>query len=159
MRPWPLAACLAIALAGCGSDGSSGDAPNIAFEPLGTGFQAADLKALRGKVVLLDFWATWCGPCRVSMPFMEKFHVQYHDKGLEVIGISQEPRQIVTQFRTSNPYTYPMVLDPGGVANRTYNVEAIPTTIVVDRRGRIVFRATGFDGVGLLHAVEDALKG
>ncbi|MEO5656538.1 MAG: TlpA disulfide reductase family protein [Nitrospiria bacterium] len=93
----------------------------------------------RGKVVLLNFWATWCGPCRAEMPSLEALSHEVPSHEFVVIGISSdyEGAEIVRPFRESFGLTFPILLDPEMTVNDRYEVRAIPATIVLDRRGVI----------------------
>jgi thiol-disulfide isomerase/thioredoxin/outer membrane lipoprotein-sorting protein len=102
------------------------------------------LSQSRGKVVLLDFWATWCGPCRREMPTIQKLHQRYGAKGLAVFGIDcSEPRSTVASFVAKNRYTIPMLLDQGGIVQGKFQVDGIPTMFVLDKKGTIVAHFVG----------------
>ncbi len=103
------------------------------------------LASLRGKVVVLDFWATWCGPCRIEMPRVEKLHRELKSKGVVVLGVNvTEDARLVKRFLAKNPYTFPILLDTQGDAASKYNASAIPTLVVVGKDGTI---QTYFQGV------------
>ncbi len=103
------------------------------------------LSALRGKVVLLDFWATWCGPCKMVMPVLQKLHTKYQDKGLMVIGVnSYERGGDPVKFMKDNKYNYHLVLKGDQVA-QTYKVEGIPTLYLLDKEGKIAFSQSGIN--------------
>jgi len=102
------------------------------------------LSALKGKVVFLNFWATWCGPCRVEMPSMEALHNLYAEKGLEILAVnSGEKQPEVLAFMQNNNLSFPAVLDSDGKVSTSYGVQAIPTTFLIDREGKIVVRLVG----------------
>jgi peroxiredoxin/YHS domain-containing protein len=99
----------------------------------------------RGKVVLLDFWATWCKPCIKALPDLEKLQTQYGDKGFTVLGVSidENPKK-VTQFVGSKKPSYPILLDTAEEpAWPAFHVKAIPATFLIDRDGQIVKQWTG----------------
>ena len=95
------------------------------------------LAGLKGRVVLLNFWATWCPPCRKEMPDLEKLFREYESKGLTVLAVSDEDRETVEKFLAKTPYTFPVLLDPGRKVNTEFMVEGIPKTFVFDREGRL----------------------
>ncbi len=96
------------------------------------------LKELRGKVVLLNFWATWCPPCRKEMPDLETLNQQFKDQGLVILAISDEDAGKVKPFIAQQKVTYPILLDPGRKVNELFQIEGIPKTFVYDRNGKLV---------------------
>ena len=96
------------------------------------------LKDLRGKVVLVNFWATWCPPCRKEIPDLEALYKRFKGKGLVIMGISDETAAKVQPFVRKEKITYPMLLDPGRKVNNLYSVEGIPMSFVYDRSGKLV---------------------
>ncbi len=96
------------------------------------------LKGLRGKVVLVNFWATWCPPCRKEMPDLEKLYKQFKDQDLIILAISDENAGKVKPFVAEQKVTYPILLDPGRKVNVLFQVEGIPKTFVYDRSGKMV---------------------
>lgn len=134
------------------------DAPQIAaamskFEADDQRRQAADieltdlqgktwrLRDLRGKVVLVNFWATWCPPCRKEMPDLEKLYSRFKNQGLVVLAISDEETAKVSAFEKEHAYSYPILLDPGRKVNDTFQVEGIPKSFLYDRKGKLVAEA------------------
>jgi Peroxiredoxin len=104
------------------------------------------LSNFRGKVVVLDFWATWCPPCRASLSFFENIHKKYKDKGLVVVGVSVDMSdRVVKKFVESKGLTYLILLDKDNLVSDLYNVFSIPTTIIIDKNGNIVTRKVGFN--------------
>lgn len=96
------------------------------------------LKDLRGKVVLLNFWATWCPPCRKEMPDLETLNRRFAPQGLVILGVSDEEAAKVQPFVTLQKVTYPILLDPGRKVNELFQIEGIPKTFIYDREGKIV---------------------
>jgi thiol-disulfide isomerase/thioredoxin len=125
---------------------ASGRMQAPAFVLNDTAGHTVSLSQFKGKVVLLDFWATWCGPCRLSMPALEKLHEEYGPKGLQVLGINiDEDPSGVAQFAHDIGVSYPVLLGGStGVDNR-YGVSGIPAFLLLDRRGRAADSWVGFD--------------
>ena len=103
------------------------------------------MKQLRGHAVLLDFWATWCPPCRAEAPIVDKISRRWSDRGVFVVGVDTDtadqgdPRE----FAIAHGLTYPIVRDLSGTVSRSYEIESIPTLVVVSRTGRVVAVRTG----------------
>ncbi len=122
------------------------------------------LAAERGKVVLLNVWATWCHPCRDEIPELQKLHEQYGKQGLELVGVSVDVdgsddtiREFMSEFRM----TYPIWRDPAERISAQFLVVGVPTTFLIDRRGVLRWRKTGPIPVGdttLTRAIERALE-
>lgn len=97
------------------------------------------LKSLRGNVVLVNFWATWCPPCRKEMPDLDALYRQFRDQGLVILAISDEEAATVKAFVDQKQKVgYPVLLDPGRRINELFRVEGIPKTFVYDRNGKLV---------------------
>ena len=96
------------------------------------------LSALRGKVVLVNFWATWCPPCRKEMPDLEALYNRFKDQGLVILAISDEEAEKVQPFISERKITYPVMLDPGRKVNELFQVEGIPKSFVYNRDGKLV---------------------
>ena len=102
------------------------------------------LNAFRGKVVFLNFWATWCGPCRAEIPSMEKLYTELKDQGFTIVAVnSQESAEQVSAFVQEMGMSFPVLLDSAGKAGATYTVRAIPTTYIIDPQGSIRGRMVG----------------
>lgn len=107
---------------------------------------AVSLDSLRGHVVLLDFWATWCAPCRRSMPELQALHDRHAAQGLTVLGVSidENADAKVRRFVRTQRFTYPIAIDGGTTpAWQAYHVKAIPAVFLIDRVGRVVAQWTG----------------
>ncbi len=96
------------------------------------------LRDLRGKVVLVNFWSTWCPPCRKEMPDLETLYRRFGPQGLVILGISDEEAAKVKPFIEQQKVTYPVLLDPGRRVNELFQIEGIPKTFIYDREGKIV---------------------
>jgi cytochrome c biogenesis protein CcmG, thiol:disulfide interchange protein DsbE len=107
--------------------------------------QPFDLAAEKGNVILLNVWATWCGPCRYEIPELQKLHDEYGKRGFKVVGVSVDegdPAE-VKQFAADQKMTYPVVLDPEGRIANLLQTMVLPTTVLIDRSGKIVWRQIG----------------
>ncbi len=96
------------------------------------------LRDLKGQVVLVNFWATWCPPCRKEMPDLQALYDKYYDQGFVVLSISDEDAAKVSPFIAERRITYPVLLDPGRKVNDAFVVEGIPKSFVYDREGKLV---------------------
>lgn len=96
------------------------------------------LKALRGKVVLVNFWATWCQPCRREMPDLDTLYKRFKDQGFVILGISDEASPKVNQLLAELKVSYPILLDPGRKVNELFRIDGIPKNFVYDRDGKLV---------------------
>jgi cytochrome c biogenesis protein CcmG/thiol:disulfide interchange protein DsbE len=103
------------------------------------------LANLRGKVVFVDFWATWCGPCRESIPHLVNLYKTYHEKGVVIIGVSVDKggTDLVRRFAKSLDIPYPIVIAPGDL-EKQYGVTALPTGFLIDKDGKIREKFVGF---------------
>lgn len=106
--------------------------------------RTVSLASLRGKVILLNFWATWCQECRPEMPLFEQLHREFGAQGLSVVGINaREGTAAIRGYAKELGLTFPLVLDPRGEINANYGVIGIPTTFLIGRDGRAVALAVG----------------
>ncbi len=106
------------------------------------------LTDLKGKVVLLDFWATWCGPCRETIPHVEALYKKYKDKGVVVIGVNLDKasgRAAVSQFIKNNGMTYLVISDANGSTASKYGATSIPRFFFIDKQGNIAKMIVGYD--------------
>jgi thiol-disulfide isomerase/thioredoxin len=96
------------------------------------------LRELRGKVVLVNFWATWCPPCRKEMPDLDALYKRFKDQGLVILAIDDEEVGKIKPYLAEHPVTYPILLDPGRKTNVSFHVDGIPKSFVYDREGKLV---------------------
>ena len=118
-------------------------APNFKLKTLNA--QEVTLSELKGKAVLLDFWATWCAPCRESIPHLVHLYKTYQQSGLEVIGMCTDKGDVntVRRFVKSMDIPYPIIIAPDEV-ERNYGITGLPTTILIDKEGKIRKKFIGF---------------
>ncbi len=109
-----------------------------------TGDDEPSLESLRGRVVVLDFWATWCGPCRSVSRYLEGVNENMRDRGLTILGISSEPERVIQTHLRRRPAGYTIAHDRGETAGR-FAVQALPTLVVVDRAGKVREVFVGLD--------------
>lgn len=121
----------------------NGEAPEFALADLAG--NRVRLSDHRGHVVLLNFWATWCPPCRAEMPSMEKLYQAYRDRGLLILAISGDRtgQSTVEAFVQEVGVTFPILLDPANEVFAQYGVRGLPTSYLLDRQGRIVSAEAG----------------
>jgi peroxiredoxin len=108
--------------------------------------QPVTLSAFRGKkVVLMDFWATWCGPCKMAMPDLEDLNEKYGSRGLEILSLDQgEPAEQVRNFIERKKYTVHVLLDSEGTVGNKYGVKGIPTLVLADKQGVVRWLRVGY---------------
>lgn len=121
-----------------------------------------ELASMRDKVVLLNVWATWCGPCRFEIPELEILHKKYAQRGFAVVGVSVDEGgpQAVREFIDEQKVTYPIALDPEGKLASVFQTSVLPTSVLIDRQGKIVWRkdeAIMPNDKELIAAIEKAL--
>jgi peroxiredoxin len=104
-----------------------------------------EMKQFKGKVIFLNFWATWCGPCKEEMPGLEVLHRQFKEKNfvLLTISVDYEGMKPVREFIDKHQYTFPVLLDPKSETLDPFEVKGIPTTFLVDKNGRMIGKAIG----------------
>lgn len=132
------------------------------FELPGT-HAAIKLSQYRGKVLYLDFWASWCGPCKQSFPWMNAMQAKYGAKGLQVLAINLDTkREDARKFLLGNPAAFELAYDAQGHTPRLYNVKTMPSSYVIDRAGKVAAVHRGFapeDSASLEQSVKLALEG
>ncbi len=104
-----------------------------------------ELSKLKGKVVYVDFWASWCVPCRKSFPWMNDLHKKYKDQGLEVVAVNlDKSREPIDEFLRKIPVDFTIAYDPSGGAAINYKVSGMPSSYVIDRSGQLQTSHIGF---------------
>jgi peroxiredoxin len=132
LTPWPVNAAVDTAVA-----------PDFTLTNLdGTNLR---LTELRGQVVLINFWASWCGPCRQEMPVLDRLHQRYKDTGFTVLGINVEGEAAPARAITDKTgVTFPVLIDADQKISKLYDLKAMPSTVIVDRDGKIRFVHRGY---------------
>ncbi len=140
----PAAALFALALAGPVLATEAGEAAPPFALPTAKGETVA-LDKLRGKVVYVDFWASWCGPCRRSFPWMNEMQQKYGAKGFVVVGVNVDKKRAdADKFLAQNPAGFTVVYDEAGATPSAYAVKGMPSSYLIDARGNVTFVERGF---------------
>lgn len=174
LKKIPLAIIFAVALV-FGTGGTAGAAemqtiqavpqkpaaPNFTLKDLND--KTHSLSDFRGKVVAVNFWATWCPPCRKELPSMQRAYKDYHKKGFVILGVNEgEDWDTIAPFLENFSLTYPILLDKESTVIGKWKVLGLPTTFIVDRKGRITHRINGgrnWDDPAFRKALEAAIDG
>jgi len=139
----PLLLVLAAAPRACAGEKAPRPAPTFSL-PTGHGTVALD--SLRGKVVLVDFWASWCGPCHQSFPWLAAMHKKYADKGLKIVAVNVDKNaQAAAAFLLDHEAPFTVAYDPLGRTAAAYHVEGMPTSVLVGPDGKVLYTHIGFD--------------
>jgi peroxiredoxin len=122
---------------------SSGPAPAFTLTDL-AGQQEA-LSQFKGQVVMVNFWATWCGPCQQEMPILDQMYKKYKPAGFTLIGVNVDKEAPpVKALLDRKPVSFPVLLDPANQVSKAYNVNEMPSTVIVDRKGQIRYIHRGY---------------
>jgi thiol-disulfide isomerase/thioredoxin len=144
-----LAAVLALTLPVWAAADSAADsvapAPAPGFTLESTGGQPVSLAQFKGDVVMINFWASWCGPCRQEMPLLQSIYQKYKDMGFTLIGVNVEPdAKTANAWLKATPVSYPVLYDPQSKVSQLYQVQAMPTTVIIDRAGTVRYIHRGY---------------
>ena len=147
--PWTIALALMLAVAPALARSPHAAAKSSPAAPAFTlpGLQGdVTLDSLRGKAVLVDFWASWCGPCRQSFPWMNDLQHRYGAKGLAIVAVNlDKDREFANTFLAEVPASFTVAFDPSGRTAESYKVKAMPTTFLISPDGKLLVTHTGFD--------------
>lgn len=136
------------------SDG--GVAPGFSL-PDASGSKVA-LSNYSGQVVMINFWASWCGPCREEMPLLDELHQRYAPMGFTMLGVNvEEDSSLADRFLDGTPVTFPILYDRKNSVSKLYDVIAMPSTVIVDRKGQIRYIHHGYES-GNEHDYQDQIR-
>lgn len=144
-----LAAIVALALPAWAAADSAADAvtptPAPGFTLPARDGRQVSLAQFKGNVVMLNFWASWCGPCRQEMPLLESIYQKYKDLGFTLVGVNVEPDSgKANAWLKATPVNYPILYDTQSKVSQLYQVQAMPTTVIIDRKGMVRFLHRGY---------------
>jgi thiol-disulfide isomerase/thioredoxin len=149
-----------VLMLGCSRDAGKGRKKSIDFTLTDLEGQSFTLYDNKGKVIVMDFWATWCAPCRSEIPELIKISNEYKEKGVIVIGIGLDDKERLADFSREYNINYDILVGTQDIAKR-YGVKGIPTTYILDKTGRIVKKFVGYmPGMEkeIKKAIDEALK-
>ncbi|WP_044987221.1 TlpA family protein disulfide reductase [Sorangium cellulosum] len=121
-------------------------APDVTLPVAANGEPGArmQLAELKGQPVILDFWATWCGPCAIQAPILDRIARRYEKKGLVVLGVNvDDPPHVASQYALKKGLSYPILIDDAKEASVRYGVDKLPSLVVIDRQGNVAAYLTG----------------
>lgn len=139
-----IAAILSLALAvSANAKELSGPAPDFTLPS--NQDENIRLQDLRGQVVMLNFWASWCGPCRQEMPLLNDLYTRYHPAGFTLLGVNVDAdREEAENLLNEIPVDFPVVFDPNSKVSEKYTVDAMPTTVFIDKDGKLRYLHRGY---------------
>ena len=140
IRGWILVAALAVPAL---SLADTGPAPD--FQLTSAAGTPVNLAQYKGQVVMINFWASWCGPCRTEMPVLEQLHKKYKPMGFTMIGVNVEPDSATAvNWLKATPVTFPILFDTDSKVSKLYAVSGMPSTVIVDRKGNLRYLHRGY---------------
>ncbi|PQO95855.1 thiol:disulfide interchange protein [Massilia phosphatilytica] len=124
---------------------------------------AVQLAKYQGKLVYVDFWASWCGPCRQSFPWMNEMQTRYGTKGLQVVGVNLDAKtDDARRFLAETPARFTIAFDPAGATPRAYGIKGMPSSVLIGPDGKVLYEHAGFkeaDRAELEQVIKKALGG
>jgi thiol-disulfide isomerase/thioredoxin len=116
----------------------SSSAPAPGFSLGARGGKTVDLAQYKGQVVMINFWATWCGPCRQEMPLLESIYKKYNKAGFTLLGVNVEPdSKPAEDWLKQTPVSFPVLFDKDSKVSKLYEVAGMPSTVIIDRKGNV----------------------
>jgi thiol-disulfide isomerase/thioredoxin len=123
----------------------AGPTPAPAFRLDSMAGKPVSLDQYKGQVVMINFWASWCGPCRTEMPLLDKLHAKYKPMGFTMIGVNVEPDpSLAAKWLASTPVTFPILFDTKSEVSKLYAVAGMPSTVIIDRKGNLRWLHRGY---------------
>ena len=143
MRVASAATLMALLLGPTGAGSAEAPAPDFTLPARAGG--DVSLAGLKGQVVLINFWATWCGPCRKEMPLLDQIYQRYKGLGFTLLAVNvEEDSAGAEHWLKDTPVTFPVLFDRQNRVSKLYDVSAMPSTVIVDRRGQVRFVHYGY---------------
>ena len=131
-----IAAALSVSLPALAGSGAAAPAP--AFTLASRAGQDVSLAQYKGQVVMINFWASWCGPCRQEMPLLESIYKKYNKMGFTLIGVNVEPdSNAANEWLKATPVSFPILYDRDSKVSKLYDVAGMPSTVIIDRSGKL----------------------
>jgi peroxiredoxin len=150
------AALALVALPAFGALSASAPAPQ--FSLAAHGGKTINLAQYKGQVVMINFWATWCGPCRQEMPLLESIYKKYNKMGFTLLGVNVEPdSKPAEDWLKATPVSFPILFDTKSEVSKMYEVNGMPSTVIVDRKGNVAFIHHGYQP-GDENAYQDSIR-
>jgi peroxiredoxin len=138
-----MAAIVVASSAFAASGDSSGPAPAFTLTTLSG--QPDGLSQYKGQVVMVNFWATWCGPCQQEMPLLDQMYKKYKPAGFTLIGVNVDKESpAVKELLARKPVSFPVLLDPANQVSKAYHVDEMPSSVIIDRKGQIRYIHRGY---------------
>jgi peroxiredoxin len=158
-----MAMVLAAALEASGANALDRGVPAPQFELPGKDGAAVQLAKLQGRLVYVDFWASWCGPCRQSFPWMNEMQARYGARGLQVVGVNLDAKSDdARRFLAETPARFTIAFDPAGATPRAYGIKGMPSSVLIGPDGKVLYEHAGFkeaDRAALEQVIQKALGG
>jgi peroxiredoxin len=156
-RKFVVTALAAIALTPAMAGDAKDPAPDFKL-PVRSG-QSMSLSDLKGQVVLINFWASWCGPCRKEMPVLDQLYQRYKPLGFTLLGVNVEEDSTAAEtWLRDTPVTFPILFDRKNSVSKLYDVTAMPSTVLVDRQGHVRYLHFGYNP-GTENEYQDQIRG